>query len=280
MDFIALDVETANPNLASICQIGIVEFQNSQVVNQREWLVDPEDYFYDMNVHVHGIHEVDVRGQPTWQNLYPAISECLSGRVVVSHTTFDRTSLSRACHKYQMPRIECSWVDSARVVRKVWSAFSHSGHGLSNVAAELGIPFRHHNAKEDARTAGEIMIRAVQHSGVPFSDWLTRSSAPMAASEKRVGNVEGVLFGEVVVFTGALTIVRSEAANLAAQAGCAVVPTVRTSTTLLVVGDQDISRLAGHTKSSKHRKAEELIAQGQSIRILGETDFLALLSSR
>jgi DNA polymerase-3 subunit epsilon len=52
---------------------------------------------------------------------------------------------------------------------------------------------------------------------------------------------------------------------------------VNKKTTLLVVGDQDISRLAGHDKSSKHRKAGDLIGEGQNIRILGESDFLRLL---
>jgi hypothetical protein len=46
----------------------------------------------------------------------------------------------------------------------------------------------------------------------------------------------------------------------------------------LVVGDQVINQLAGHEKSSKHRKAEELIAKGQPIRILGESDFRELLA--
>jgi DNA polymerase III subunit epsilon len=32
-------------------------------------------------------------------------------------------------------------------------------------------------------------------------------------------------------------------------------------------------RLHGQEKSSKHRKAEDLIAKGQPIRILGENDF-------
>jgi DNA polymerase-3 subunit epsilon len=50
-------------------------------------------------------------------------------------------------------------------------------------------------------------------------------------------------------------------------------------TTLLVVGDQDIRKLAGHEKSSKHRKAEELITKGQSIRILRESDFKELVNS-
>ena len=45
MDFLALDVETANPNLASICQVGLVEFANGELVKSSVWVVDPEDYF-------------------------------------------------------------------------------------------------------------------------------------------------------------------------------------------------------------------------------------------
>lgn len=48
-------------------------------------------------------------------------------------------------------------------------------------------------------------------------------------------------------------------------------------TTILVVGDQDIRLLAGHDKSSKHRKAEKLIKDGYSIRIIGESDFLLMI---
>jgi DNA polymerase-3 subunit epsilon len=81
------------------------------------------------------------------------------------------------------------------------------------------------------------------------------------------------LFGEIVVFTGALSMPRSEAADRAAAAGCRVDAGVTKETTLLVVGDQDLRRLHGYSKSSKHRKAEQLIAKGQSLRILGESDF-------
>lgn len=48
--------------------------------------------------------------------------------------------------------------------------------------------------------------------------------------------------------------------------------------TILVVGDQDLSSLAGHDKSSKHRRAEELQAEGHAIRIVGETEFYAMIN--
>jgi DNA polymerase-3 subunit epsilon len=65
---------------------------------------------------------------------------------------------------------------------------------------------------------------------------------------------------------------------LAAAVGCEVVQGVTKATTLLVVGDMDIKRLAGHEKSSKHRKAEELVAKGFPIRIIRETDFRELVA--
>ena len=94
----------------------------------------------------------------------------------------------------------------------------------------------------------------------------------------RQANPSGPLANEVVVFTGKLSMPRREFADLAAEAGCQVAGSVTNITTLLVVGDQDIRQLAGQKKSAKHRKAEELVARGQPIRIIGETDFLALLS--
>ncbi len=49
-------------------------------------------------------------------------------------------------------------------------------------------------------------------------------------------------------------------------------------TTMMVVGDQDLRVLAGKEKSSKHLKAEMLIRQGQSIRILGESNIMRIVS--
>lgn len=64
---------------------------------------------------------------------------------------------------------------------------------------------------------------------------------------------------------------------MAADLGCAVRPGVSKKDSILVVGDQDVSKLAGHQRSSKHRKALELNSKGHIIRIIRETDFVAML---
>jgi DNA polymerase III subunit epsilon len=80
-----------------------------------------------------------------------------------------------------------------------------------------------------------------------------------------------------VVFTGKLSMPRREAADLAAEAGCDVATSVSQKVTLLVVGVQDLRGTKGRKKSSKHRKAEQLIQEGCDIAIVGEEDFLELV---
>jgi len=94
----------------------------------------------------------------------------------------------------------------------------------------------------------------------------------------REGDPAGALSGASVVFTGTLSMSRNAAAELAAGVGMAVKATMNMQITHLVVGDQDLTVLAGHTKSSKHRKAEEMQSAGHPIMIMGETEFRALVA--
>ncbi len=283
--FIAVDFETANADLSSICQIGAVTFEDEKVVEAWGSLVNPEDYFDGINVSIHGIEEGMVEHAPKFRDLFGPLATRLRGQIVVSHTSFDRTALAQALKKYKLAEVDCIWLDSARVVRRTWSEFSRKGYGLGNVCEMLGIQFKHHDASEDARAAGEVLLRAMKITGLDIEGWLKRVKQPIDLLAGRTngsvavrGNPDGPLAGEEVVFTGTLSMTRREAAALAATLGCDVAPSVNKNTTLLVVGDQDICKLAGKQKSAKHRKAEELVGRGQSIRFLKESDFLRLVT--
>ena len=284
MEFVSIDVETANANMATICQIGVARFVNGELADEWQSYVDPEDYFDKVNVAVHGIHDATVADAPNFQAVVAELDRILSGRVVVSHTHFDRVALHQAAARYDVASPSCIWLDTARVARRTWSEFAVRGYGLSNVCKKLGYQFRHHDALEDAKAAGKILLAAMAHSGLGLEEWLTRvrqpidpSKASWSSTVKRQGNAAGPLHGEVIVFTGALKLPRREAADLAARLGCQVAANVTKNTSLLVVGDQDVKRLAGHTKSNKHRRAEDLILAGQYIRILQESDFRELV---
>ena len=286
MNFVAIDLETANPDLASICQVGLAVFTANEPARTWQSLIDPEDEFSGVNISIHGIDAAQVRGAPRFSDVFQEIRSFLEGNIVVSHTAFDRVALERASDRYELPRVDCRWLDTARVARRAWNRFSRSGYGLESVAQWCGISFRHHDAEEDARAAGEILVRAISDTGISLDQWLVRAKQPLteglstgSSAVKRRGDPSGPLSGEVAVFTGALTLARREAADLAAASGCDVGSSVTKKTTLLIVGDQDIRRLAGHEKSTKHRKAESLIENGQKIRILGESDFIRVIKA-
>jgi DNA polymerase-3 subunit epsilon len=114
MDFIALDIETANSDLASICSVGLIHFRNGEPFKTFSFLVDPEDAFDFMNISIHGIEPDDVAGKPTMREIFPMISSTLSSFVIAHHTAFDRVALARAAAKYGFPELRLNWLDTAR----------------------------------------------------------------------------------------------------------------------------------------------------------------------
>lgn len=76
-----------------------------------------------------------------------------------------------------------------------------------------------------------------------------------------------------MVFTGALsTMTRSEAAKKARTCGALIQGAVTKDTHFVILGKNR------RGKSTKHLKAEQFIQLGQDIQIIGEDDFIWLLS--
>ena len=280
LTFNSIDVETANADRASICQIGIVHVRDGEIEDQWQTLINPEDWFDPWNVSIHGIDENDVKNSPTLPEVRDELQHRLCESVLVSHTSFDRVAFVRAMTRYDLEQLQLTWLDSARIARRAWpDLYGRQGWGLKNIAKNLGISFQHHDALEDARAAAEIVLHACAVSETDIEGWLQRVDRPIGSTPtaRREGNVEGALYGETIVFTGALSIPRREAADLAATAGCNVVSNVTKKVSILVVGTQDRKKLNGYKKSSKHRKAEALIEKGMDIQILSESDFPKLI---
>lgn len=178
-DFIAIDLETANPNPWAICQIGVAAFSNGGL--SQDWMtyVDPEERFNRDNVAVHGITETAVRGWPKLPDVADRLAESLNGKIVVSHSPFDRVALEKAFDRHEIARLECSWLDSAQVARRAWAGFSKRGFGLENLCRLLGYKYQRHDALGDAKAAGVVVLAAIEQTGIPLRQWLTRVDVPV-----------------------------------------------------------------------------------------------------
>ena len=163
--------------------------------------------------------------------------------MLVSHTAFDRVAIERAYDRYGLPVPRWTWLDSSRVVRRAWPQFAQSGYGLAEMAVHCGITYRPHDATEDARAMAGVLLRAMRKSGLAVTEWLTRVRRPIIDGPEgriaRAGVEGGPLAGDVVVFTGVLSMPRRDAAALAASVGCKVKEgskAVGADVTMLVVG--------------------------------------------
>ena len=186
ISFKAVDVETANTDSASICQIGIASVEDGRVADQWKSLVNPETHFDPWNIRVHGITENDVRNSATLGEIRSELSMRLHGAVVVSHTGFDRAAFDRAMARNRLEPLQVTWLDSAKIARRAWpERYARRGYGLKSVAQDLGIRFRHHDALEDARAAAEIVIHACSATGLDIEDWLRRVERPIGERPAR-----------------------------------------------------------------------------------------------
>ena len=169
LTFNAIDVETANSDSGSICQIGIARVVDGEIAKIWGTLVDPEDSFSRMNVRVHGIAAKKVVGSPTIPDLRDELCRRLEGSFLVSHTAFDRGAMSRAMDRYGLPPLQATWLDSARIAKVAWPGLR--SRSLASLAKKLRIEFRHHDAAQDAMVAARIVLRASALTGKSLEDW-------------------------------------------------------------------------------------------------------------
>lgn len=159
-EFFALDVETANNDRASICQIGIAGVRPDHSIETWVTYVDPRTDAWSCTW-VHGIDRKTVRGAPVFSEVLPLLEEVLEGRVIYQHSGFDRSALIAASKAAGLELPAWEWRDSVQVARKAWPELKgNGGHGLASLKDYLGLDFKHHDAAEDARASAEIVLMA------------------------------------------------------------------------------------------------------------------------
>lgn len=216
--FVAIDVETANARRASICQIGLVVYENRKIVDEWSTLIDPEEEFNVINVinvinvGIHGIGRKSVASAPTLPAVYAEVARRVSGGCVASYGDFDRSAFLQAGTRYSLPALDAQWLDLQHVVKGAWPPeFTADGWALKKICAQLGVDLtQHHDALADARAAGDVFVMAQERTGTWAREWLvrTRGATPLSNPVTRARaiapspDVGGALAGTRIVFTG------------------------------------------------------------------------------
>lgn len=158
--FVALDVETANNDRASICQVGVACVRPDDSIETWVTLVDPQARTWAFTG-LHGIDARMVQGAPTFDAVLNLLEPALNGHTVYAHSGFDRSAIRAACAALGRDEPIWDWQDSVAVARRTWPELKGcGGHGLASLKTHLGLTFEHHDAGEDARAAAQLVLRA------------------------------------------------------------------------------------------------------------------------
>jgi DNA polymerase-3 subunit epsilon len=169
--FVALDVETACGNSASICQIGLACVGHDNQIQTFSMMVDPAMHFDTFNIRLHGIGPDHVQGAPRFPQALAALLPLLSEHLIIQHSTFDSAAFAAAYAHHNIDPPALRWANSVSIARRAWPELKgHGGHGLASLKQVLGLRFHHHDAGEDARAAAMVVLRAEAHLTLPLDD--------------------------------------------------------------------------------------------------------------
>jgi DNA polymerase-3 subunit epsilon len=160
-DFVAIDFETANKYLSSVCSVGVVIVQDGQIVEKIYRLIRPEPEWYSYwNTQIHGLTAEDTQNAPVFSEIWKEIAPKITELPLVAHNSpFDEGCL-RAVHRvYQMDYPDYEFYCTCRASRKMFGK-TLPNHQLQTVAARCGYDlFRHHHALADAEACAWIAMK-------------------------------------------------------------------------------------------------------------------------
>lgn len=305
MNFTAIDFETANERRNSPCSIGIAVVKNGHVVEKIHHLIRPKEMrFMPINIGIHGIRPAMVENEPEFDKVWEKIKNYFNGNLVIAHNaSFDISVLRKTAELYDIDLPEFKYICTMKLSKNFYKGIENAK--LNTVNDFLGYEFKHHDALYDALACSNILLNIAAELKCDDIDEISKvvgvSIGTVDGGEYKPSRIKGMTIktsnriyvpkkrsvferlkadaykNEVVVFTGRLdSMPRDEAMRLVRVLGGTTGSSVTGKTTILVTNMKDAKDLRREEMSTKLKRAVDLNAKGQNIRLLNEKEFLGI----
>ncbi|GGH73233.1 NAD-dependent DNA ligase [Pullulanibacillus pueri] len=250
MDFITIDFEIANNNLNSACSLGMVFVNESKIVDEKYYLIQPPELKLDNRMSaVHGISTRACRGEGIGNSL----EERAKRFGVNLNDHHNALSDARACAELVLACIKAK-------KRKSFASYCSTYSSLSE------------KTFSELKFQSTFMKRNNRFKKINITD-LTPSHTDFDSRHP--------FFDKQMVFTGELEkLDRKEAMQKVIDVGGIIKSGISRKTDYLVVGKQDKSLVGDDGLSTKEEKAYDLIKKGYGINIIKEDEFFDLLEQK
>lgn len=154
LNFTAIDFETANGQMSSICQVGLVRVENGIIVKEIECLIQPPNNSYHWgNSKVHGLKSIDTASAPFFNEIWHDIKHYIANQLFVAHNVqFDVGCLRATLAHYNLPIPSFNTQCTVKIYKR----------NLKYLCDLYGIDLTHHNALSDARACAILYLKYLE----------------------------------------------------------------------------------------------------------------------
>ncbi len=161
LKFCVIDLETTggNPETEKIIEVGMVKIENRKIVEERNFLINPQKDIPDFVQKLTGIRKADVEHAPKIEEVMTEILEFIGDSILVAHnTSFDIPFLNGVLKKLQQPTLDnkviCTNIMTKYMIPDIMSS------NLTYMSEIFGISHSNaHRAVEDARATGNLLLK-------------------------------------------------------------------------------------------------------------------------
>lgn len=161
LDFAAIDFETANRVMSSVCSVGVVVVRDGVIRDRFYSLIHPvPDYYQRVCRRVHGLCNDDTCNAPDFPEVWARILPLIGDLPLVAHNAgFDAACLRAVCAVYGLDCSAHRFCDTLNAARRHFGS-TLPNHRLPTVAAACGYDLEnYHHALADAEAAAAIALQ-------------------------------------------------------------------------------------------------------------------------
>ena len=181
MNFITIDFETANYSQDSACAVGLVKFKDGEEIDAYYSLIRPPRLYIRPDfTEIHGLTVDDVREAPRFKDVWEnEIKPFIGDNPLAAHNAqFDMGVLAAVLRWYKLQVPEFHYFCTCSLSRKTWLGLK--SYALTALAANFGIIYDAHNALDDAKTCGKLVIMSAnKYKCNNVNQLLSRAGAEM-----------------------------------------------------------------------------------------------------
>lgn len=286
-DYTVIDIETTglDPTHDNIIEIACIKYRSGNEFDEFYSLVQPPvaryggRYVNSFIASFTGITNEMLENAPKFDEISSSLWDFLNGELLVGHNVnFDINFLYDAFQQENGKLLQNDILDTMRLARRCLPDLDH--HRLTDLDEYFDIGGEHHHAETDCEITNEVLLRLsklvkdnnINLAAIGGHDLRTIQGDPSKFVQ------DHPFYDKRCVFTGKLErYSRERAAMLVADIGGHCDNGVTKKTNFLIVGNFDYVASVQDGKSTKVKKAEQLILNGHDLQIISENVFYDLL---